>query len=183
MELQAETSKWLEAHPAPPSPLSLADCNARLEELQTWVRVVAEETLLKKKKPSPGRYFFGSFPVPLRLLKVHLHSLVQLRCLLCFPLSPLSFSAGSLRGPRLRRYLVIVAGWRHCAQEIQAAMDDAERFRNPLDSGTSRGPNRWFSNRCVDEIQDFLALDSPVLNRRCKPHRRPCPPGDIPYQP
>jgi hypothetical protein len=142
MELQAQTSKWLEDYPAPPSPFSLADCNARLEELQTGVRVVVEATLLKKNnknKLSPGRYFFGSFPAPLRLLKIHLHSLVQLRRLLSFPLSHHSFSAGPLRGPRLRRYLAILAGWCYCAPEIQAAMDDAERFYNPLNSDTSRG--------------------------------------------
>jgi hypothetical protein len=180
LELQAETSKWLEAHPAPPSPLSLANRNARLEELQTGVRVVAEETLFKKKK-KPSRYFFGSFPAPLRLLKIHLYSLVRLRRLLAFPISPRSFSAGSLRGPRLRRYLAIVASWRHYAPEIQAAMDDAERFHNPLDSDTSRDPEWWFSARCVDEIWDSIALDIPFLNRRCKRVYRSLRSASIPF--
>jgi hypothetical protein len=130
---------------------------------------VAVETLFKKKKkPSPGRYFFGSFPAPLCLLKIHLHSLVRLRRLLAFPLSLRFFSAVSLQGPRLRQYLAIVASWRYCAPDIQAAMDNAERFHNPLDSDTSRGPEWWFSARCVDEIQDSIALDIPFLNRQCK---------------
>jgi hypothetical protein len=43
-------------------------------------------------------------------------------------------------------------------------MDDAERFHNPLDSDTSRGPEWWFFARCIDEIWDSIALDIPFLN-------------------
>jgi hypothetical protein len=131
---------------------------------------VVEETLLKKKKkrPSPGHYFFCSFPAPLRLLKVHLHSLVQLRRLLSFPLSHRSFSAESLQGHHLRRYLANLAGWIHCAPEIQAAMNDAERFHNTLNSDTLRDPYWWFSAYSIDEIWDSLALNIPFLNRQCK---------------
>jgi hypothetical protein len=130
--------------------------------------------LKEKKKASPGRYFFGSFPAPLRLLKIHLHMLVRLRRLLSFPLSYHSFFGGSLRGPRLRRYLNILAGWRRLAPAIQAAMDELERLHNPLDSDTSRGPDWWFSARSVDELQNSLDTDISFLNRRCKVYHSLC---------
>jgi hypothetical protein len=74
----------------------------------------------------------------------------------------LSFSGGSLRGGRLRRYLAILAGWH------QHAMDKSERFHNPLDSDTLRGPDWWFSARSVDELWDSLDTVIFFLNRRCK---------------
>jgi hypothetical protein len=47
--------------PPPVPPLSWEDRNSRLEALQEGLLKVAEETLLKKKKkPSPGRFFFRS---------------------------------------------------------------------------------------------------------------------------
>jgi hypothetical protein len=65
--------------PASPFPLTLKERDPRLEELQTGLWVTAETALLRsKKKHAPGRYFFGAFPIPLRLLKIHLHTLVRL---------------------------------------------------------------------------------------------------------
>jgi hypothetical protein len=47
-------------------------------------------------------------------------------------------------------------------------MDESERFYNPLDSDTLRGPDWWFSARLVDELQDSLDTDISFLNRCCK---------------
>jgi hypothetical protein len=131
--------------------------------------VTAETALLRpKKKHAPGRYFFGAFPVPLRLLKMHLHILVRLRRLLKAPLSGRSYGTGSLRGPRLRRYLYIVAAWRDHAPGLHKDMLKPDRLLNPLDAGTSRVPDWWFSARSAKEIRGSLALDIRTLNARCK---------------
>jgi hypothetical protein len=84
--------------------------NTRLEVIQEGVRSVAEEDLLKpRKKVSKGLYFFGAYPIPLQMLKIHLHC----RTLLHHPLSCNSYKAdGSLKGPRLQRYLKRLAVWR-----------------------------------------------------------------------
>jgi hypothetical protein len=66
-ELLRRRTLWYESSPPPPvTPLSWEDRNSRLEALQEGLLKVAEENLLKKKKkPSPGRFFFGDLPVPL----------------------------------------------------------------------------------------------------------------------
>jgi hypothetical protein len=55
----------------------------------------------------------------------------------------------------------------HCGG-LETLCPGAERFHNPLDSDTSRGPEWWFSARCVDKIWDSIALEIPFLNRQCK---------------
>jgi hypothetical protein len=168
-ELKSKTLDWLSTAPASPFPLTLEERDSRLEELQTGLRVTAESALLRsKKKHAPGWYFFGAFPVPLRLLKMHLHTLVRLRRLLKAPLLRRSYRTGSLRGPRLRRYLYIVTAWRDYAPGLHGDMLEPDRLLNPLDAGTSRGPDWWFSARSAKKIRGNLALDIRTLNARYK---------------
>jgi hypothetical protein len=85
---------WYENFPIPnyDTPSYLEEKNTRLEALKP------------KKKVSKGIYFFGAYPIPLQMLKTHLHCLVRLQMLLDHPLSCYSYKAdGSLKGPRLRR--------------------------------------------------------------------------------
>jgi hypothetical protein len=101
-ELRWKTTLWYDSFPPPPVfPLSWKDRNSRLKALQEGLLKVAEETLLKKKKkPSPGRFFFGDFPIPLQLLKIHLYTLVRLRKILDVPLSYHSYNPdGRVKGP------------------------------------------------------------------------------------
>jgi hypothetical protein len=136
-EFKSKTLDWLSTAPASPFPLTLEERDSRLEELQTRLRATAETALLRpKKKHAPIWYFFGAFPAPLRLLKMHLHTLVRLWRLLKAPLSGRSYGTGSLRGPRLRRYLYIVAAWRDHAQGLHGDMLEPDRLLNPLDAGS-----------------------------------------------
>jgi hypothetical protein len=78
--LQAATVTWHENSSLPDhdSPCSLEEKNTRLEVIQEGIRSVAEKELLKpKKKVSKGIYFFGAYPIPLQMLKTHLHCLVR----------------------------------------------------------------------------------------------------------
>jgi hypothetical protein len=129
---------------------------------------VAESILLKpKKKLSPWRYFFGAFPVPLRLLKIHLHCLIRLRRLLYIPLSHRSYNAnGFLKGPRLSRYLAIVAIWRnHAPAGIHTVMDLVDQLHNPLDPGTSSGGS---SPAMLKKSGIFWNSTSQRLKKCCK---------------
>jgi hypothetical protein len=122
VNLQAATVTWYENSPIPDhdTPSSLEKKNTRLEVIQKGIRSVTEKELLKpKKKVSKGIYFFGAYPIPLQMLKTHLHCLVRLKMLLDHPLSCKSYKAdGSLKGPRLRRYLKRLAVWRDHAKSI-----------------------------------------------------------------
>jgi hypothetical protein len=47
-------------------------------------------------------------------------------------------------------------------------MLEPDRLFNPLDAGTSRGPDWWFTARSAKEIRGNFALDIRTLNARCK---------------
>ena len=169
-ELAAKSSSWLADNPPPQGPQSLVSRNLRLEELQSALRETAEEHFSKgpKKRSSPGRYFFGEFPVPLQLLKIHLHTLILLRRLLAKPLSSQSYRDGSICGPRLREYLIIISSWRDHAIPLHRDLSETDRFRNPLDGGTSRDTEWWYRARSPTIIWDALVEDIAALNRRSK---------------
>jgi hypothetical protein len=170
-ELLRRTTFWYESFPPPPvPPLSWEDRNSRLEALQEGLLKVVEETLLKKKKkPSPGRFFYGDFPVPLQLLKIHLHTLVGLKKILDVPLSYHSYNPdGRVKCPRLRRYLKTLSSWRDHAPAMHASMSEEDQILNPLDGDTSRGPDFWFKVRNIDKMQDLLRLDIRHLEKRAK---------------
>jgi hypothetical protein len=99
---------------------------------------------------------------------MHLHTLVRLWRLLKAPLLGRSYGTGSLCDPRLRRYLYIVAAWRDHTPGLHGDMLEPNRLLNPLDAGTSRSPDWWFSARSAKEIRGNLALDIRTLNARYK---------------
>jgi hypothetical protein len=170
-KLLRRTTLWYESFPSPPvNPLLWEDRNSRLEALQEELLKVAEETLLKKKKkPSPGRFFFEDFPVPLQLLKIHLHTLVRLRKILDVPLSYHFYNPdGRVKGPRLRRYLKTLSSWRDHAPAMHASMSEEDQILNPLDGDTSRGADFWFKVRNIDKMRDLLRLDIRHLEKRAK---------------
>jgi hypothetical protein len=170
-KLLRRTTLWYESFPRPPvTPLLWEDRNSRLEALQEGLLKVAEETLLKKKKkPSPGRFFFGNFSVPLQLLKIRLRTLVRLRNILDVPLSYHSYNPdGRVKGPRLRRYLKTLSSWRDHAPAMHASMSEEDQILNPLDGDTSRGPDFWFKVRNIDKMRDLLRLDIRHLEKRAK---------------
>jgi hypothetical protein len=75
------------------------------------------------------------------MLKTHLHCLVRLRILLDHPLSCNSYrAAGSLKGPRLCRYLKRLVVWRDHAKSIFDKMDHGDQLRNPIDGDTAHDP-------------------------------------------
>jgi hypothetical protein len=134
--LQAATVTWYEnSHiQNQDTPGSLEEKNTRLEVIQEGICSVAEKELLKPKKESIKRdILFWCISHTLQMLKTHLHCLVRLQMLLDHPLSCNSYKAdGSLKGPRLRRYLKQLAVWRDNAKSIFDKMDHGDQLRNPI---------------------------------------------------
>jgi hypothetical protein len=66
-DIQLASREWLEQHPPPvyTDPLNLAERKVRLKSLQESLREAVQATpMVKPKKVSPGKYFFGDFPPP-----------------------------------------------------------------------------------------------------------------------
>jgi hypothetical protein len=170
--LQAEKVTWYENSPIPDyyTPSSLKEKNTCLEAIQEGICSVAEKKLLKpKKKVSKGIYFFGAYPIPLQMLKTHLHCLVRLQMLLDHPLSCNSYKAdGSLKSPRLRCYLKRLAVWIDHAKSIFDKMDHGDQLRNPINGDTAHDPEWWHTSHDVNKIRDALDTDIAYLRRRAK---------------
>ena len=167
--------KWLAENPPPDctaqESAQLAERNDRLISLQASLQDAILETLSKgkRRRPSPGRYFFGDFPAPLRLVKTHLHALIRVRRML----SRLKMAPSSvLTGRRLTRYFSCLHTWHKFGPSMREDMTEAEKEAYPLDSGTSRDPDWWGRARQVSDIQQALDSDIRFLNRRLKRKRR-----------
>jgi hypothetical protein len=89
--------------------------------------------------------------------------------LLDHPLSCNSYKAdGSLKGPRLCRYLKRLAVWRNHAKSIFDKMDHGDQLRNSIDGDTAHDPEWWHTSRDVNKIRDALGTDIAHLRRRAK---------------
>ena len=163
--------------PTPPPTCCGADLpatNNRLEEMQSALRQIAVELLTtKKKSPSPGRYFFGAFPAPLRLVKVHLHSLVRIRRFLHQASRRLPPSSTQvLTGKLLRRYHTILRPWKDQRPILLDKFSEDERAANPTDGGTGRDVHWWAHPAPIHTLQSALDQDMAWLNRCTKRKHR-----------
>jgi hypothetical protein len=171
--LQSAMRDWLHNNP-PPTDSTVIDAhlewrNGRLEQLQEAMVQSAEDTLLSRtKRASPGRYFFGPFPVPLQLLKIHMHALVKLQRLFRSKLSARHCANGEIRGRCLTRYFRCLDSWRTHGPALLLALEEADAPRNPLDLGTGHDPEWWARQRDPELICSALTLDLARLKRQGK---------------
>jgi hypothetical protein len=142
--------------------------------IQGGICSVAEKELLKpKKKVSKGIYIFWCIPHSSANAQdtpaLSCENFVRLRMLLDLPLSCNSYKAdGSLKGPRLRRYLNRLAVWRDHAKAIFDKMDHGDQLRNPINGDTEHDPDWWHTSQNVKRIRDALDIDIAHLRRRAK---------------
>jgi hypothetical protein len=165
---------WFHDHPpleglSGASDIVLSERDGRLTDLQAAMVQTAEETLLSaSKKASPGRYFFGPFPVPLQMLKIHMHALVKVQRLFRSKLSARNCSQGLIRGRCLTRYLRCLEDWRTHGPSLRLALEDVDDARNPLDLGTGHDPDWWADQRDATLIRETLRRDIRMLGKSGK---------------
>jgi hypothetical protein len=158
-DIQLASREWLEQHPPPvyTVPLNLAERKERLKSLQESLREAVQETLMvKPKKVSPGRYFFGDFPPQLQLAKIHLHTLVHLRALVNLSPGSKSVVKGKLVGPWRRNFLKAVRLWDKSAQTIIDAIPVNNREFTVIHNGVGHLPEWWLQAHGIVTLQTDL---------------------------
>jgi hypothetical protein len=158
-DIQLAFREWLEQHPPPvyTDPLNLAEREVRLKSLQESLREAVQATLMvKPKKISPGKYFFGDFLPQLQLAKIHLHTLVHLRALVNLAPGSKSVVKGKLVGPRRRNFLKAVRLWDKSAQTILDAISADDRELTVIHNGVGHLPDWWLQSHGIVTLQADL---------------------------